>query len=187
LLEDGRLACWGANADGQLGVDSSDDCVLGQGTTPCSPAPLLVSEDQAWTRVSAGSAFTCAIAEGGALSCWGVAGALGVPDAAGGVTAVNLGGAWSEVSAGVLHACAIADDASLWCWGSNGNGQLGVAGLAGAAAPVQTGFGALWHAVRSGAVGTCALDDEDNLFCWGQGAFAQGSTPGWIEFEGGGR
>jgi alpha-tubulin suppressor-like RCC1 family protein len=82
-LEDGRIACWGANGAGQLGPGTA----LGPGLLP-----VVHYLDAPATQISAGGNTTCALTEGAHdVFCWGsnVHGQLGngrlmsgeVPDA----------------------------------------------------------------------------------------------------------
>jgi alpha-tubulin suppressor-like RCC1 family protein len=67
---DGRLACWGNNTDGQIGVGTSTDVLV--------PAKVsLVGVKQA----ALGDRHTCALVTGGGLYCWGAndRGQLGLP------------------------------------------------------------------------------------------------------------
>lgn len=62
LLADGRVACWGRNADGQLGI--------GAVTPAMSNVPKAVSGITAATKLTCGYKHACAI-DGGKVKCWG--------------------------------------------------------------------------------------------------------------------
>ncbi len=66
------LWCWGANAEGQLGL----------GDTAPRPAPARVGAASDWVAVAAGRHHACAVRAGGGLFCWGKndEGQLGVGD-----------------------------------------------------------------------------------------------------------
>jgi alpha-tubulin suppressor-like RCC1 family protein len=66
----GALSCWGNDADGQLGIGSSEDIL-----TP-SPVPLVAVQ-----KASLGERHSCALVTGGLLYCWGAndKGQLGLP------------------------------------------------------------------------------------------------------------
>jgi alpha-tubulin suppressor-like RCC1 family protein len=61
----GRLYCWGGNAEGQLGL----------GTTEPSDVPMPVGDETDWVRVACSgagsSSHTCATKRDGRLLCWG--------------------------------------------------------------------------------------------------------------------
>jgi alpha-tubulin suppressor-like RCC1 family protein len=61
-IANGDAYCWGSNEHGQLG----NGAVGGS-----SPAPVLVGGGIKFTRISAGSGFTCALAVDGSPYCWG--------------------------------------------------------------------------------------------------------------------
>jgi alpha-tubulin suppressor-like RCC1 family protein len=135
LTETGAVWCWGDNRKGQLGAGldtpQSDD-----------PQPVVGIADA--TAISAGSDHTCAVRDGGVVSCWGAndSGQLGnaatedspVPVEAAGLERVTT------LTAGRAHTCALAGtapDQEAWCWGANGFGQLGL----GSARHALFGFG----------------------------------------------
>jgi alpha-tubulin suppressor-like RCC1 family protein len=67
LTRSGGVACWGLNLDGQLGVPvGAPVCGL-----PCSHTPQLVASSKRFVRLAVGANHTCALAEDGALYCWG--------------------------------------------------------------------------------------------------------------------
>lgn len=119
--------CWGYNAYGQLGNNS----------TSTSLAPVAVDTSgllsgKSITSLDVDGSHSCVVADG-SLYCWGYNnyGQLGngntttsyVPiavDTAG----VLSGKTASSVSAGFYHVCALADG-RVYCWGRNNNLQLG--------------------------------------------------------------
>ncbi|MCA9607145.1 MAG: hypothetical protein KC619_16175 [Myxococcales bacterium] len=117
-LSDGRVACWGSNTRGQLGLDDFGMAI----------PPTRIPELDGVERLEAGWSTTCAIRRG-ELWCWGdgASGQLGTglhyeprpPER------VNLRPPVRSVSVGVHHACAVDGDGRPWCWGWNGRGQLG--------------------------------------------------------------
>jgi alpha-tubulin suppressor-like RCC1 family protein len=136
LRGDGRALCWGANLSGQTGGSSGARYVT-------TPAP--VDAPVAFTQISAGGAFTCALGTDRAIYCWGrndvgqlgqgtVGGPFGAPlpiatpvasDQEGRIAPVGGPVAFVSVSAGRRHACALAVDGQLYCWGSDVLGALG--------------------------------------------------------------
>lgn len=60
-LDDGRVACWGYNAAGQLGI----------GSTTSSNVPKAVSGVTTATKLACGYYHACAIEAGGRVKCWG--------------------------------------------------------------------------------------------------------------------
>jgi alpha-tubulin suppressor-like RCC1 family protein len=81
LLNDGGVRCWGSNANGQLGLNSTVSYGngtnnLGTCTTGCSMTALLtktaISLGTTATVVRAGYGMSCAVLTGGTIKCWGL-------------------------------------------------------------------------------------------------------------------
>lgn len=120
-LDDGTSWCWGYNNDGQLG----------NGSRTLAPRPVATAAlPSATARLSAATNHTCALADDGAVRCWGgnEFGQLGD-----GTTtrrtrpgdAVTLPAAAALVSAGNGFTCAALGDGRVFCWGDNTHGSLG--------------------------------------------------------------
>ena len=136
-FDDGRLKCWGANDDGQLGlgdVEARGD----EGGEMSSALPFV--DLGGWARaVATGTEHTCALLTDGLVKCWGNGfdGALGqgdteslgdapseVPRAIASI-ALGEGRRAVDISASFRFSCALLDDASIKCWGTNTRGELG--------------------------------------------------------------
>jgi alpha-tubulin suppressor-like RCC1 family protein len=119
----GRLFCWGADGQGQLG----DDPDLGGVEVPTEVAGAATD----WAAVDAGDEHTCARKTTNRLLCWGDDASSQVGDgapAADSPVPVEVDGAltrWSEVTAGGRFTCARMATKRLWCWGADGLGQTG--------------------------------------------------------------
>ncbi|EYF03334.1 RCC1 domain-containing protein [Chondromyces apiculatus] len=117
IKQTGTLWCWGRNANGQLGDNTTTD----------NPAPLQVGTDTDWVEVTAGNSNTCARKQSGAVYCWGFngTGQLGLGDVTQRRVPFLLGGAadWGSIRLGFTHACGLSTDGALRCWGSGENGQ----------------------------------------------------------------
>jgi alpha-tubulin suppressor-like RCC1 family protein len=130
---DGTMWCWGLNANGQLGIDS---------TTPASSPQQVVALGNEVRRISLGQNQTCAIKADASLWCWGENrfGELGDG------TTVDRKIAVPVTAAGTVdmivstegHTCARRTDDTLICWGSNIAGQLGNGTFAGSQACADT-------------------------------------------------
>ena len=137
LMADRSVRCWGANADGQLGLGNTN--TIGDDEVPDAAHAAVPLGAQA-TVVAAGGNDTCAILQDGSLRCWGRNdyGQLGlgntntigddeVPSAA--VAEVSLGDTAAAVASGGEHTCAVLGSlgsSSVRCWGRNNLGQLGL-------------------------------------------------------------
>lgn len=168
----GEAYCWGRNPLGQLG-DSS---------TTARDVPTPVYGGIVFHDIAAGGLHTCALVEDGSAHCWGsnLSGQLGIGTPEGRMVvpsrvATNV--RFTSLSAGEEHTCGIATDQTLWCWGSNAFGQLGVVGVALAAAPTMT-EGPKFETVTTGDAHTCGLATDERVYCWGWNGFGQLGTSG---------
>jgi hypothetical protein len=110
VREDGRVACWGENEEGQLG----------DGTTTTRPALADVPGIKDAVRVGVGPLHTCILHKTGRVSCFGAPAKTPftkeetrrflVP------TDVGLSGV-EQLACGWDGACALLRDRSIVCWG----------------------------------------------------------------------
>jgi alpha-tubulin suppressor-like RCC1 family protein len=173
VLENGNRACWGDDADGQIGVALEGELVT---------VPVFVPLDEDAIAMSAGALHTCAVLAGGGLACWGdnrddqlgfascEAGVFTCPAAPErvpgleDVVAVAAGGPrTTEAQVGARgFTCAIRGDDTVHCWGH---------GPGGGPEPSQVtepdGFPLrqIVH-VTAGDSEACAIDAGGNLWCW---------------------
>lgn len=121
----------------------------------------------------AGRDFSCRIATGGAVECWGdnangklgsAGGAKNVPTLVTGLTANYV-----SISTGQDHACALHASGELKCWGGNAAGQLGDGSTTGSTTPVTVAaLGNDVAAVTAGYGWTCAITKSTGAAkCWG--------------------
>jgi cysteine-rich repeat protein len=139
LLNDGRVKCWGANSDGQLGqgdIKNRGDAANQMGS---SLLPIDLGTGLTAKAIATGFSHTCALLSDDSVKCWGAnyEGQLGrgdlssIGDAAGEMgdklPAVDLGASKvAAISSGLHHVCALLIDGSLKCWGGNQFGELGL-------------------------------------------------------------
>lgn len=159
ILADGGLRCWGWNADGQVGDDSTD----------ARATPVEIAGGTLFSQVSAGDGHTCAIG-GGALYCWGSNGDGRLGDGSGGqkLTPARVGTAddWSEISAGGAHSCG-RRGGELLCWGAAPDGRVGDGAALARSVPTPVAGAGSWAAVAAGAEHTCAVRADASAWCWG--------------------
>ncbi len=160
-----EIRCSGADEYGQTGAGS-----------PLLGGVPIVS-------LAAGANFTCAVAEGGVVHCWGRndRGQLGDGtrrDAREPVVVHGLDHAL-QIACGGQHACARSRAKTVACWGGNEFHQLASGSTAPSATPLPL-FGMLGvSAIAAGGEGTCARLDDGSVRCWGRndrGQLGDGTT-----------
>lgn len=146
----------------------------GDGGSRCAPsgdagAPTPVA-------VVAGADFSCLLADGGSVYCWGddTHGQLGggatgeAPLASPRVVQVVPSGV-VQLSAGYEHVCARTGTGEVYCWGDDTFGQLGNGKTSSAeATPVKANILGVALDVAAGGNGTCVALQSGEVQCWGQ-------------------
>jgi alpha-tubulin suppressor-like RCC1 family protein len=180
-LQDGRLRCWGSNADWVLGYPKNTP--IGDDESPASAGDVDVGGFVVQTANGLG--HTCALLDTGKVRCWGngTGGRLGygntntigddeTPASAGDV---DLGGRAVQLVAGSVHTCALLDTGKVRCWGSGGFGVLGhgnMSSIGDDETPASAGdvdVGGTVTQLAAGEFGTCALLSGGTVRCWGRG------------------
>lgn len=140
VLADGRVACWGYNYEGVLGIEADWEIY---------PEPVMVPGITDAVQLATARDHTCALLADGSVTCWGYL--TGATEAPPDLPPLR------ELVMGDEHACGIARDGGVRCWGSNVYGQRGDASLARLDAV---------HLV-AGTSHTCARLASDEVLCWG--------------------
>ena len=128
----GAVKCWGKNASGQLGNNSTANKL----------SPTTVSGmSSGMSAVSAGQKHACGLTTAGGVKCWGYnnSGELGNNTTTNSLVPVDVSGLATGVSAigiGISHSCALTSG-GIKCWGYNGQGQVGDNTTTQRSAPVQ--------------------------------------------------
>ena len=183
----GQVYCWGENAYGQLG----DNTTTGR-TTPVAVNTTVgagAMDGKVIAQITAGSTHTCALDIAGQVYCWGLnsAGQLGDNSTTNrwAPVAVNTtagtgdmdGKTITQITAGYTHTCALDTLGQVYCWGYNSRGQLGdgsfsndptlVPAAVNTTAGVSAMNGKVIIQIVAGAVHACALDVAGSIYCWG--------------------
>lgn len=164
---EGAAYCWGDNAHGELGNNSTNSAL-----TPNQVNGLSASV----TAISAGDAHTCAVV-GGLAYCWGSNGnnrlgptswdVANVPRRVEGLNDVT------GVTAGHTHSCAVAEG-NAYCWGYDSYGALGNRSPYSSSTPIQVaGLTGRIASIAAGGHHTCALLMEGTVMCWGYNLYGQ--------------
>jgi alpha-tubulin suppressor-like RCC1 family protein len=175
-LVNGGVQCWGYNAFGQLGDNTTTERHLPVQVKDSTGTSTLTGVQ----TIAAGFGRTCALVNGG-VQCWGrnINGQLGdntttdryvpvqVKDSTGTSTLTGV----QAIAASHFHTCALGSG-GVQCWGWNYYGQLGDNTTADRYVPVQvkdsTGTSTLTgvQAIAPGGSHTCALVNG-GVQCWG--------------------
>jgi alpha-tubulin suppressor-like RCC1 family protein len=204
VLSKGTVACWGLNADGQLGHGEP----IG--------APVVVQGIATAVAIVTGRGHTCAVLADGTVTCWGanaqgqlgratqgehLSGAPAPVDGISTATVISAGrdhtapsqtlapvpveglAAATAVAIGENFACASRGDLTLVCWGMNDRGQIGAPELRAAARPIMV-TGVAWPvAATAGRFHACALRRDGTIRCWGDNAAAQLGRDPTVKFS----
>ncbi|HVJ15157.1 MAG TPA: hypothetical protein VM686_06940, partial [Polyangiaceae bacterium] len=173
-----RVACWGSNAKGQLGIDSEE-------ITPVNHAGQLVATADgpiAADSIACGSDFACALGPDGSTWCWGANdyGQIGNGAAGDPVLLATLiaDQAFLSIGAGAHHACGVKDGGAVFCWGQGMGGQLGSGDTEDADAPAEVdGVTALVGLPPTlGRDFSIIASSETNPFAFGTNGYGQLAT-----------
>jgi alpha-tubulin suppressor-like RCC1 family protein len=175
----GALKCWGANAQGQLGLGDT----VTRGSNAATMGDMLpfvnVGSGRTARQVATGPSYTCAVLDNMQLRCW--PGPVGIVDLGSGRTAKHVSTAGS--SGGVT--CVVLDNGKVKCWGYASYGQLGLGdttarNAVGDALPyVPLGTGLLAKEVYVGSAHNCALFENQRVKCWGDYTYGQLGLDVW--------
>ncbi len=190
LLSNSTVRCWGANGNGQLGDNSTDERHL---------AVLVQDDDEAdsdtpLTGVSdlvAGARHTCAQMLDGSVRCWGANNLTQLGD---GTTtqrsnatkkvrtnnpppasAGDLGNAVT-IASGDNHVCALRGDKGVVCWGDNSFQQSAGGGSTAVYAipkPPSSFPGPLVTSLAASRKNTCVSLIDTTVQCWGDNSQGQ--------------
>ena len=185
LHEDGTISCWGNNEEGQLGNGQSGDDWYDRSAHSAVPMEVVGITDA--KAISAGYEHSCALHEGGTISCWGSnrgdqLGSKQIAESSVPVGVIDITDA-TAITTGFRHSCALHQDGTISCWGHNRSGQLGN-GQSGpntyspdSPAPVKvvgiTDATAITAGGNLNRGHSCALHQDGNISCWGDNTHGQ--------------
>ncbi len=181
----GGALCWGRNAEGQVGDNST--------TRRLSPAAVS-GLSSGVLAIAAGGYHTVAVLSAGGVVAWGYnqQGQAGGGTFQGRLTpasAGSTGASAAAIAAGGTHTCAVNASGEILCWGANSEGQLGDGTASRRLSPVRVrGFSAEVWSVAVGPYHACAVQQGGAASCWGandmgalgDGTSASRSTPGLV-------
>ncbi len=172
----GRLYCEGDNSYGQLGtgkVEMGGDRLDVENESYLQRVPI----QEPVASVSTNSKEACAVAESGALYCWGDF----QPKTHGWAKKSRpvrspIKEKIASVSLGDDHGCAVSASKTLYCWGSDEQGQADPFSSASkdyrsdrvVHAPRRIGEAGQYESVVAQGYHTCALKTDGQVSCWGE-------------------
>ncbi|MBL8923948.1 MAG: hypothetical protein JNJ54_34145, partial [Myxococcaceae bacterium] len=168
----GNLWCWGDNANGQLGDNSTID----------RRTPQVVTGLASVTGVAGGTRHTCVTQQAGTAQCWGlnINGQLGDGTTANRLTpglVQQLPSAVTVIETGNVSTCVLSSSGARRCWGLDEEGQLGLGTARGLLVPTQVSLppvvsvdGSTPEFRRGHA---CARFANNDLSCWGENDVGQ--------------
>lgn len=159
-----KVRCWGSNADG----------ILGNNSTHNSSTPVDVYTKAPWVETIPAHCVNGVVIFG---NCIGIGAKMEPARTEQRAASPLYGKTVSKVSVGKTHTCAIAS-ARVYCWGNNDQGQLGTNNRSGSTVPVavitekRTPANGLTNKevidISAGNNFTCALASDNTVACWGQ-------------------
>ena len=163
ISEAGDVYSWGANGNGQLGINGFLD--------KSAPTQVYINSEK-YKAVSAGTSFSLALAENGNLYSWGnnADGQLGLGHYATCDVPQHVSAGtrkYRAISAGAGHARAIAENGDLYSWGQNGTGQLGLGNLAQQNTPQHVSAGGRKYRAIGGFHPSYAITEGGDLYSFG--------------------
>lgn len=161
-----RRWCYGNNAFGQLGLNSTSNH-----TGWATP-----TESIQWQSLTLGGLHTCGIQSDESLWCWGqsnVAQAGLVQEPVLQPTQMATITRGTHIAAGTWHSCAIDADAKLWCWGFGASGRLGLTEELQTSVPTLVDSAHTYQQVAAGEAHTCAIRTDGTLVCFGSNSDGQ--------------
>lgn len=169
LFNTGKVKCWGANSEGQLG----------DGTYQSRNTPAEVPGLENVTAIAAGGGHTCALLATGEVKCFGANyyGQLGDGTTDKRWTPTPVSGLTDAVSisAGDEHTCAITRENKARCWGKNLYSRIGSGTNERIfKTPVDViDLGGNPLSMAPGNEHTCALVEGGRVQCWGHNNYGQ--------------
>ena len=171
ILTDGSVNCWGRNNLGQLG----------DGTNSNRNAPVSVNLGTNTTAlaISAGTDFTCAITNSGAVKCWGFNGYGNLGDGTTNdsntpVEVSHLTGMRAvAISTPGYSVCALFENGSIYCWGQTYTVSALNGPVTNGSVQIDIPTGRTVEAIDGISSHICAILDNGSINCWGVNTYGQ--------------
>ena len=197
ILDNDSLKCWGANSNGGLGLDDTNNRGDNGGEMGDALPAIDLGSGRSAVKVSMGNGSTCALLDNGTVKCWGynLYGQLGIGDISDrgnapgemgdSLPTVDLGSGRTatDLISGRYFSCALLDNSDLKCWGNNDDGNLGQNNTSGignsggqmgdALLPIDLGLNKTASKITAGDYHVCVLLNDGHGKCWGFNSVGQ--------------
>jgi alpha-tubulin suppressor-like RCC1 family protein len=164
--DNGKVWCWGSNAYGQLGDNSTT-----QRNTPVS----ILGVNKTFCSIAGGQYHSVGLDKNGRVWCWGYNsnGQLGDNTITSKRTPVSILGTnktFCKITSGYGHTIGLDKNGRVWGWGYNAYGQLGDNSTTQRNTPVSIlGINKTFCSITSGYNQTIGIDDNGKVWGWGYG------------------
>ena len=170
LMDDGSVACWGGNSEGQLGLGDQADRNI--------PTYLTLPANRQVTSLDIGKNFMCMSFDDGTVACSGAndIGQLGIgnfPDELTLTATQDLGAYALSVDTSQHGACSLIVNGSMICWGNTVDDVFGVGNTGTFTLAYVPSLFPLVDSARNvatasvGFTHTCVVLDDQSVSCWG--------------------
>lgn len=185
LAGDGTVWCWGNGDHGQLGDGSPTASEWESGTswhTANTPTRVLLP-DLVVAKVASGHYYTCVLAVGGEVWCWGDD-STGHPAALPVALVMPPDVSFTDLASDEGEMCGLTIQGAVWCWpiGWGGSDSRGFKTAEPVIAPMPDGVPML--RLAAGRAHMCGLSSDGVVWCWGPlgGYGTSGSYYGDVKF-----
>ena len=176
LMDNGSVACWGGNSEGQLGLGDQADRNI--------PTYLTLPADRQVTSLDIGKNFICMSFDDGSVACTGQndKGQLGIgslPDQLTLTFTQDLGDYALSVDTSQHGACSLLVNGSMICWGYTVDDVFGVGYTGTFTISYVPSLFPLIDSTRNvattsvGYTHTCTILDDQSVTCWGNNVRGQ--------------